>query len=163
MSGTWEPPWVSRRPLLLSRMESDKQDPRQAGHSEFHKEDHETTRSCESVRTGGLRSRKAAIREPGNPGKHEVGRQATNRVENSHPPCRRRERSTLRFWQIKTQQKPSFVHAVLHNRFTKDGHLIGRDNCKAQRSAALAEWKTRRVRSAPPAQSALSGDKLSLD
>lgn len=46
-----------------------------------------------------------------------------------------------RFRQIKTLLKFSAVHAALHNHFNQDRHLISRDNFKARRSAALAEWK----------------------
>ena len=74
--------------------------------------------------------------------KQEVGRWANNRVENSHLPFRRRERAMLRFRQMKTLQKFSSVHAAFHNHFNQDRHLISRETYKAQRSVALAEWKT---------------------
>ena len=48
----------------------------------------------------------------------------------------------LRFRQMKTLQKFSSVHADFHNHFNQDRHLISRDDYKARRSAALAEWKT---------------------
>ncbi|WP_366927747.1 DDE-type integrase/transposase/recombinase, partial [Brevundimonas sp.] len=64
-----------------------------------------------------------------------------NRVENSHLPFRRRERAMVRFRQMKTLQKFSSVHAAFHNHFNQDRHLISRETYKAQRSAALAEWK----------------------
>ncbi|WP_375782293.1 DDE-type integrase/transposase/recombinase [Brevundimonas halotolerans] len=65
-----------------------------------------------------------------------------NRCENSHRSFRRRERAMLRFRQMKTLQKFSSVHAAFHNHFNQDRHLISRDDYKARRSAALAEWKT---------------------
>ena len=48
----------------------------------------------------------------------------------------------LRFRQMKTLQKFSSVHASVHNHFNKDRHLTERQSFKAQRSAALAEWKS---------------------
>ena len=48
----------------------------------------------------------------------------------------------LRFRQMKTLQKFSSVHADFHNHFNQDHHLISRDDYKARRSAALAEWQT---------------------
>ena len=61
--------------------------------------------SPERIATDGLRSYKAAMKELGDAEKHEVGRWANNRVENSHLPFRRRERAMLRFRQMKTLQK----------------------------------------------------------
>jgi len=46
------------------------------------------------------------------------------------------------FRQMKTLQKFSSVHAAFHNPFNQDRHLISRETYKAQRSAALVEWKT---------------------
>lgn len=94
-----------------------------------------------AITTGGLRSYKAAMKELGNTAKQEVGRWANNRVENSHLPFRRRERAMVRFRQMKTLQKFSSVHAAFHNHFNQDRHLVSRETYKAQRSAALAEWK----------------------
>ena len=48
----------------------------------------------------------------------------------------------LRFRQMKTPQTFSSVHAAFHNPFNQDRHLISRETYKAQRAAALAEWKT---------------------
>ncbi len=47
-----------------------------------------------------------------------------------------------RFRQMKTLQKFSGVHAAFHNHFNLERHLISRPDFKAQRSAALAEWKS---------------------
>jgi len=95
-----------------------------------------------AITTDGLRSYKAAMNEIGNAEKQEVGRWANNRAENSHQPFRRRERAMLRFRQMKTLQKFSSVHASVHNLFNQDRHLISRDDYKARRSAALAEWQS---------------------
>jgi putative transposase len=82
------------------------------------------------------------MKELGNAESQEVGRWANNRAENSHLPFRRQERAMLRFRQMKTLQKFSSVHATFHNHFNQDRNLIGRETYTAQRSAALAEWKT---------------------
>ena len=97
---------------------------------------------AKAIVTDGLRSYKAALKEIGGARKQETGRWLNNRVENSHLPFRRRERAMQRFRQMKTLQKFSAVHAVFHNHFNQDRHLISRANYKTQRSAALAEWQT---------------------
>lgn len=43
---------------------------------------------------------------------------------------------------MKTLQKFGSAHAAFHNLVNQDLHLISRETYKAQRSAALAEWKT---------------------
>ena len=93
------------------------------------------------ITTDGLRSYKAAINALGNAQKHEIGRWANNRVENSHLPFRRRERAMLRFRQMKSLQKFASVHANVHNHFNLERHLIDRTTYKIRRSAALAEWQ----------------------
>ena len=97
--------------------------------------------SPKAVTTDGLRSYGAAMRELGNEQKREVGRWANNRVENSHLPFRRRERAMTRFRRMHTLQKFSAVHASFHNHFATERHLTGREQMKADRSAALAEWR----------------------
>jgi putative transposase len=82
------------------------------------------------------------MKDIGNGKKQEVGRWANNRVENSDQPFRRRERAMLRFRQMKSLQKFASVHASLQNHFNKDRHLTKRESYKAQRSAALAEWRS---------------------
>ena len=94
------------------------------------------------ITTDGLRSYGAAMRELGNLEKREVGRWANNRVENSHQPFRRRERAMLRFRRMKTLQAFASVHASFHNHFNQERHLTSRETYKANRSAALAEWRT---------------------
>jgi putative transposase len=49
--------------------------------------------SPETITTDGLRSYRAAMTELGNAEKQEVGRWTNNKVENSHPLLRRRERA----------------------------------------------------------------------
>ena len=91
--------------------------------------------------TDRLRSYGAAMKQIGNPQAQETGRWLNNRVENSHRPFRRRERAMLRFRRMHTLQKFSAVHASVHNHFNQKRHLISRHDYKAQRSAALAEWR----------------------
>ena len=98
--------------------------------------------SPRAITTDGLRSYDAAMRELGNGEKREVGRWANNRAENSHQPFRRRERAMLRFRRMKTLQAFASVHASFHNHFNQERHLTDRETFKANRSAALAEWRT---------------------
>jgi putative transposase len=97
--------------------------------------------SPEAITTDGLRSYRAAMKELGNEEKQEIGRWANNRVENSHPPFRRRERAMLRFRQMKTLQKFASVHANVYNHFNLERQLVDRQTYKNRRSAALAEWQ----------------------
>ncbi|GHH09824.1 IS6 family transposase [Sphingomonas glacialis] len=98
--------------------------------------------SPEAIRTDGLRSYRAAMKDLGNEEKQEVARWANNRVENSHLPFRRRERAMLRFRQMKTLQKFANVHANIHNHLTLERHLVDRRTYKERRSAAHAEWRS---------------------
>ena len=98
--------------------------------------------SHQAITTDGLKSYRAAMTELGNGAKQEIGRHATNRVENSHLPFRRRERAMLRFRQIKSLQKFASVHANFHNHFNQERHLVSRQEYKTRRSAALAEWQS---------------------
>ena len=73
--------------------------------------------SPEKITIDELRSYRAAMNVLGNADKQEIGRWANNRVENSHLPFQRRERTMLRFRRMKTLQKFASVHANVHNRF----------------------------------------------
>ena len=94
-----------------------------------------------AIVTDRLRSYGAALKEIGAEDLQVTGRRLNNRVENSHLPFRRRERAMLRFRRMKTLQKFASVHASFHNHFSQDRHLISRQDYRARRSAALAEWK----------------------
>ncbi len=98
--------------------------------------------SARVITTDGLGSYKAAMKETGNADRQEVGRWASNRVENSHLPFRRRERAMNRFRRMKTLQKFTAVHASVHNLFNQERHLISRQIYKQRRSAALAAWRS---------------------
>ena len=96
-------------------------------------------RAAEIV-TDRLKSYGAALRDLGISSKHETGRWASNRAENSHQPFRRRERAMLRFPRMRTLKKFASGHASVHNHFPTNRHLQSRDNYTQTRAAALAEW-----------------------
>ena len=91
--------------------------------------------------TDKLRSYSAALKVIGNAAKHETGRWKNNRAENSHLPFRRRERAMIRFRRMRSLQKFVSVHASIHNHFNQDRSLSQRDHFKANRTAALNEWR----------------------
>jgi putative transposase len=97
-------------------------------------------RSDEIV-TDRLRSYGAALRELGISDRQETGRWTNNRAENSHQPFRRRERAMLRFRRMRTLQKFASVHASVFNHFNQERTLSSRQDFKANRIAALAEWR----------------------
>ena len=88
-----------------------------------------------------MRSYGAALRELGISDLQETGHWANNRAENSHQPFRRRERAMLRFRRTRTLQKFASVHASVFNHFNQQRALYSRQNFKANRAAALAEWR----------------------
>jgi putative transposase len=94
-----------------------------------------------AIVTDRLRSYGAALKQIGAADLQQTGRRLNNRAENSHLPFRRRERAMQRFRRMKTLQKFASVHASVHNHFTQERHLVSREEYRARRSAALAEWK----------------------
>lgn len=96
---------------------------------------------AEALVTDKLRSYGAALKGLGTDELQETGRWANNRAENSHLPFRRRERAMLRFRRLRTLQKFASVHASVSNHFNHDRALSRRDHFKANRAAALAEWR----------------------
>ena len=90
--------------------------------------------------TDRLGSYGAAMKVIGVEGRQVCGRWLNNRAENAHPPFRRRERTMVRFRDIKTVQKFAAAHASIHNHFNQERHLYNRETFKLNRSAALAEW-----------------------
>ncbi len=92
-------------------------------------------------REAALRFLKKAMKIIGNTERQETEHWLNNRAENSHQPFRRRERAMTKFRSPATLQKFVSVHASVHNHFNKDRHLECRENFKAYRSAALAEWR----------------------
>ena len=57
---------------------------------------------AEAMIADGLRPYCAAMHELGNEDRHDVGRYAYNRAENSHLPFRRQKRAMPRFRQVKS-------------------------------------------------------------
>ena len=96
---------------------------------------------AEKIVTDGLKSYPAAMRELGSERRRDMGRWQNNKVENSHLPCRRRERVMQRLRRMKTLQKFASIHANIHNHFNSQRHLIDRKTYKIASSAALAEWQ----------------------
>ena len=92
--------------------------------------------SPEAITTDGLRSYRAAMNELGNAEKQDVGRWAGNRVENSHLPFRRRERTMLMFRQMKSLQKFASVHVNPYGHFSLNRRLTERLTYGERRSAA---------------------------
>lgn len=88
-----------------------------------------------------LRSYGAAMRDLGAVDRQETGRWRNNRAENSHLPFRRRERAMLRFRRMRTLQKFAAVHASVYNLFNTERSLSSRHLFKANRAAALNEWR----------------------
>ena len=91
--------------------------------------------------TDRLRSYGAALKDLGRGYDREMGRWVNNRAENSHLPFRRRERAMLRFRQMRSLQKFASVHGSIHNHFNQERGLYSRENFKANRAAALKEWR----------------------
>jgi putative transposase len=104
--------------------------------------------------TDKLRSYGAAMKVVSNANRQETGRWENNRAENSHPlpdsgllanhekgPFRRRERAMLRFPSMRSLQKFTAVHFSVCSHFNQERALYTRDNFKANRAAALAEWR----------------------
>ena len=96
---------------------------------------------AEEIVTDRLRSYGAALDDLGIRDRHETGRWANNRAENSHQPFRRRERAMLRFRRMRTLQLFAAVHASVHNLFNQERNLSSRTIFKQNRAAALDEWR----------------------
>ena len=94
-----------------------------------------------TVVTDRLRFYGAAMKVIGNVDRQEVGRHLNNRAENSHPPFRRRERAMSRLRRMSNLQKFASTHASFYSHFNLDRHLNRCQTFKAQRNAALQEWR----------------------
>ena len=95
----------------------------------------------QSIVTDRLPSYRAAMQGLGNAERQDCGRWLNNRTENSHLPFRRRERAMARFRDVKTLQKFTAVHSMIHNHFNHQRNLNRRQVFKQYRAAALAEWR----------------------
>ena len=93
------------------------------------------------VVTDRLASYGAAMKEIGNIDRQEVGRHKNNRAENSHLPFRRRERTMLRFRQMRSLQKFASMHSSVHNHFNLQRNIESRERFKSLRDAALLQWR----------------------
>ncbi len=97
---------------------------------------------AKAITTDGLRSCKAAMKELGNAEKQEVGRWANNRVENSHLPFRRRERGHAPLSANEDAAEIQLRPCRLPQPLQPGPPPHQQRDIQAQRSAALAEWKT---------------------
>nr|WP_234872922.1 IS6 family transposase [Tabrizicola rongguiensis] len=95
----------------------------------------------ETFVTDRLRAHGAALKDLGRGDNRDTGRWANNRAENSHLPFRRREREMQRFRRMRSLQMFASVHASVCNHFNQERALSTRENYKAARAAALAEWR----------------------
>ena len=96
---------------------------------------------AEEIVTDRFASYRAALRDLGALEKQRTGRWLKNRVENSHLPFRRRERTMQRFRRMRSLQKFAAVHSSVCNHFNQERSLASRDTFKLTRTAALAEWR----------------------
>ncbi|MCV2874572.1 IS6 family transposase [Defluviimonas sp. WL0050] len=97
--------------------------------------------SADEFVTDCLRSYGAALGDLGIRERQQTGQWTNNRAENSHLPFRRRERAMLRFRRVRSLQKFAAVHASVSNHFNQERSHNSRQNFKANRAAALAEWR----------------------
>ncbi|CUH44712.1 Integrase core domain protein [Ruegeria atlantica] len=95
---------------------------------------------AENVVTDRSASYRVALRELGATERQQTGRWLNNRVENSHLPFRRRERTMQRFRRMRSLQKFASVHSSVYNHFNQERLLASRETFKLTRTAALAEW-----------------------
>jgi putative transposase len=95
----------------------------------------------QAIVTDRLRSYGAAIKDAGIEHRQVSGSWLDNRAENSHRPFRRREGAMARFRGIMTLQKFTSAHTSIRNHFNHGRHINQRSTFKANRSAALAEWR----------------------
>jgi putative transposase len=91
--------------------------------------------------TDKLASYGAAFRHLGLTCPHEQGVRKNNRAENSHQAVRRRERKMQRFKSARSAQRFLSIHAVVHNNFNLQRHLISRSTLRIFRAKAAAQWK----------------------
>ena len=94
-----------------------------------------------AIVTDRLPSYGAAMKVIGVEDRQICGQWLNNRVENSHPPFRRREGVMARFRDIETLHKFASIHASTHNHFHHECHLNRRDIFLQDRAGALAEWR----------------------
>jgi len=91
--------------------------------------------------TDRLRSYGAALKEIGAADCQETRRWLNIRAENPHLPFQRRERAMLRFRRMRNPQIFAADHASVFNQFNQELCLSSRPLFKANRTAALSEWR----------------------
>jgi putative transposase len=91
--------------------------------------------------TDKLRSYAAAFRRLRLTCPHERGRRRDNRAENSHQAVRRRERKIQRFKSARSAQRFLSMHAVVHNTFNLQRHLVSRSTLRIFRAEAANQWQ----------------------
>jgi putative transposase len=93
-----------------------------------------------TITTDRLLSYGAAFSGLGLTARHEQGLRKNNRAEVSHQPVRRRERTMQRFKSAASAQRFLSMHAVVHNTFNLQRHLISRRTLCTFRAEAMARW-----------------------
>src|ERR1700740_2796228 len=91
--------------------------------------------------TDKLRSYASAFRHLRLSCPHEQRLRSNNRAENSHQPVRRRERKMQRFKSARSAQRFLSMHAVVHNTFNLQRHLVSRSTLRIFRAEAASEWR----------------------
>ncbi|WP_373503668.1 DDE-type integrase/transposase/recombinase [Aestuariivirga sp.] len=91
--------------------------------------------------TDKLRAYWAALKDMGIHDVGETGRWLNNRAENSHQSFRRRARAMLRFRKMGSLQMFVAAHSSIHDHSNLERSLSSRNNFKASRTVALAEWR----------------------
>ena len=91
--------------------------------------------------TDKLRSYASAFRRLRLTCPHEQGLRKNNRAENSHQVVRRRERKIQRFKSARAAQRFLSMHAVVHNTFNLQRHLVSRATLRIFRAEAANQWQ----------------------
>ena len=91
--------------------------------------------------TDRLRSYGAAKTQLGLSARHEQALRKNNQAQNSHLPMRRRERKMQRFKSPGSAQRFLSIHAVVHNSFNIQRHLVSRNTLRALRGEAFQNWQ----------------------
>jgi transposase-like protein len=94
-----------------------------------------------SLVTDKLRSYASAFRHLRLTCPHEQGLKKNNRAENSHQVVRRRERKMRRFKSARSAQRFLSIHAVVHNTFNFQRHLVSRSTLRIFRAEAANNWQ----------------------
>jgi len=94
-----------------------------------------------SVVTDKLRSYAASFRRLRLTCLHEQGLRKNNRAENSHQVVRRRERKMRLFKSARSAQRFLSMHAVVHNNFNLQRHLVSRSTLRIFRAEAANYWQ----------------------